>query len=78
MNLTVCFASGWLALAPSGFSYGPAIAQVLPNAGSKSGGDTIDIYGYGFGGDAADVTVSIGGQAATVQRWSRSRFPLTR
>ncbi len=66
VNLTAYFANGWLALAPSGFSYGPSIAQVLPNASAKSGGNTIYIYGYGFGGDAGKVTVTIGGQAGTV------------
>jgi hypothetical protein len=66
VNLTAYFANGWLALAPSAFSYGPKILQVLPNAGSASGGDTITIYGYGFGGSAGNATATIGGQSATV------------
>src|SRR5215470_2386477 len=32
VNLTAYFSSGWLALAPNAFSYGPQIVQVLPNA----------------------------------------------
>jgi hypothetical protein len=68
INLTAYFANGWLALAPSGFSYGPSITQVLPNTGSKSGGSLVYVYGHGFGGDASKVTVSIAGQTATVQK----------
>ena len=68
MNITAYFSNNWVALAPLAFSYGPSIEKILPNAASKSGGDTIEIYGYGFGGDAGKVTVAIGGQAATVQR----------
>jgi hypothetical protein len=68
VNLTAYFSNGWLALAPSAFSYGPSISQVLPNAGAKSGGNTIYIYGYGFGSDTGKVTVTIGGQAATVNK----------
>jgi hypothetical protein len=36
-------------------------------AGASSGGDTVEIYGYGFGSDPGKVTVNIGGVAATVQ-----------
>lgn len=68
VNLTGYFSNGWPALAPSGFSYGPSVAQILPNAGAKSGGNTLYIYGYGFGGDVSKVTVTIGGQAATVNK----------
>src|SRR5579859_52496 len=68
VNVTAYFPSGWLALAPDAFSYGPQILQVLPNAGVQSGGDTIQIYGYGFGSDASKLSVTIGGVAATVQK----------
>jgi IPT/TIG domain len=67
-NVTACFPSGWLAIAPDAFSYGPQILKILPNAGSKSGGDTIQIYGYGFGSDATQITAKIGGASATVQK----------
>ena len=67
VNLTAYFANDWLALAPSAFSYGPSIAQILPNTGAKSGGDAMYIYGYGFGSDASKVAVTVGGQAATVK-----------
>ena len=67
-NLTAYFSNGWLALAPNAFSFGPKITQIFPNAGSAAGGDTITILGYGFGAASGSVTVSIGGQSATVQK----------
>jgi hypothetical protein len=68
VNITAYFPSGWLALAPDAFSYGPQIIEVLPNAGSKAGGDAIQVYGYGFGTDATQITAKIAGAAATVQK----------
>lgn len=67
VNLTAYFPNGWLALAPSSFSYGPTIVRVLPNAGNTQGGDTVTIYGYGFGTSAGSISVTIAGQAATIQ-----------
>ena len=67
VNVTAYFPSGWLAIAPDAFSYGPQVLEVLPNAGSKAGGDAIQIYGYGFGSDATQITAKIGGAAATAQ-----------
>jgi len=61
VHATAYFGNGWLALAPDAFSYGPQILQILPNAGATSGGDSVQIYGYGFGSDAARITVKIGG-----------------
>jgi hypothetical protein len=68
VNITAYFPSGWIAIAPDGFSYGPQILKTLPNAGNNSGGDTVKIYGYGFGSDANRPTVTIGGAAATIQK----------
>ena len=68
VNLTAYFQNSWLALAPDAFSYGPQVLQVLPNGGSSSGGDSLQIYGYGFGTDATKINVKIGGAAAIVQR----------
>jgi hypothetical protein len=67
VNLAAYFPSGWLAIAPDAFSYGPQILKTLPNAGNHTGGDVIQIYGYGFGTDAARPTVTIGGAAANIQ-----------
>jgi hypothetical protein len=68
VNITAYFPSGWLALAPDAFSYGPQVLHVLPNAGTPAGGDTVMIYGYGFGSDPTKLTVQIGGATATVQK----------
>src|SRR5208283_1860109 len=68
VNLIAYFSNGWIAVAPSAFSYGPAIVQVLPNVGSQAGGDTICLLGYGFGGGTGNLSVTIGGAAATVQK----------
>jgi len=68
VNIAAYFPSGWLAIAPDAFSYGPQVLQILPNAGTPAGGDTIQIFGYGFGSDPTKVTVQIGGIAATVQK----------
>jgi hypothetical protein len=68
VNVAAYFPGGWLALAPDAFSYGPQIAEILPNAGTKSGGDIVQIYGYGFGSDAGKVSVTIAGQSATIKK----------
>jgi hypothetical protein len=67
-NITAFFPSGWLSLAPDAFSYGPQVLQILPNAGTPAGGDSVQIYGYGFGSDPTKVTVTMGGAGATVQK----------
>jgi DNA-binding beta-propeller fold protein YncE len=68
VNLTAYFPSGWLAIAPDAFSYGAQVLEILPNTGRKGGGDTVQIYGYGFGSDASKITVNIGGANAVVQK----------
>jgi hypothetical protein len=67
VNVSAYFQNGWLALAPDAFSYGPQILQILPSAGTAAGGDSVQIYGYGFGTDASKITVNIGPANATVQ-----------
>ena len=68
VNLTSYFQNGWLAIAPDAFSYGPQILQLLPNVGTNTGGDSVQIYGYGFGSDPTKITVKIGGANAAVQK----------
>ncbi len=68
INVTAYFPSGWLALAPDAFSYGPQVLQILPNAGAPAGGDTVQIYGYGFGSDPTKISVKFGGITATIQK----------
>jgi hypothetical protein len=68
VNITAYSSStNWLAIAPEAFSYGPKILRVLPNAGLNTGGDTVQIIGYGFGRDPGSAAVTIGGAAAIVQ-----------
>lgn len=67
VNLTAYFQNSWLAVAPDAFSYGPQILQILPNTGISGGGDSVQIYGYGFGTDPTKIVVKIGGAVATVQ-----------
>jgi len=68
VNISAYFQNGWSAFAPDAFSYGPQMLEVLPNAGNKNGGESIAIYGYGFGADPGKITVKIGGTSATVQK----------
>jgi hypothetical protein len=68
VNVAAYFPSGWLALAPDAFSYGPQILKTLPNAGNKTGGDAVQVCGYGLGTDANRPTITIGGAAASVQK----------
>jgi hypothetical protein len=68
VNLTAFFQNGWFAIAPDAFSYGPQILQLLPNAGANPGGDSVQIYGYGFGNDPTKISVKIGGASAIVQK----------
>ncbi|MGH9740902.1 MAG: IPT/TIG domain-containing protein, partial [Candidatus Acidiferrum sp.] len=68
VNVTAYFPSGWLALAPDAFSYGPQILQITPNAGAPAGGDSVQIYGYGFGSDPTKISVKFGSANATVQK----------
>jgi len=68
VNVTAYFPDGSLALAPLAFSYGPQVLEVLPNAGNKAGGDTVAIYGYGFGDDASKISVMFGPSAAAVEK----------
>ncbi len=68
VNIAAYIPSGWLAIAPDAFSYGPQVLQIVPNAGTPAGGDTIRIYGYGFGNDPTKLTVKIAGATAPVQQ----------
>jgi hypothetical protein len=68
VNLSAYFSNNWLAIAPDAFSYGPQVREVLPNVGKTAGGDVVQIYGYGFGTAAGNITVTIGGASATVQQ----------
>jgi len=66
-NVFAYFSNGWIAAAADAFSYGPQVLQILPNAGSNTGGETVRIYGYGFGSDATKISVKFGTGAAVVE-----------
>jgi hypothetical protein len=68
VNVSAYFADGTIALAPDAFSYGAQILEILPNAGSSAGGDSVAIYGYGFGEDASKVGIKFGSAAGTIQK----------
>ena len=68
VNVTAYFPSGWIAIAPDAFSYGPEILKTLPNGENNAGGDVVHIYGYGFGSDANRPTATIGGATAAIQK----------
>jgi hypothetical protein len=44
VNIAAYFPSGWIAIAPDAFSYGPEVLEILPNAGAQAGGETLQIY----------------------------------
>jgi hypothetical protein len=68
VNIFAFFQDGWSTFAPDAFSYGPQILEVLPNAGSKNGNESIAIYGYGLGTDPGKLMVKIGGASSSVQK----------
>ena len=62
---------GGMQLIPDGFSYGPGVLEVTPNASTADGGGTGVIYGYGFGSTAAttvpaNLSVLIGSEPAPI------------
>lgn len=66
VDLTVKLSDGALAIYPEGFSYGPTILEVIPNAATAEGGQTGTIIGYGFGNSSSGFAVSVGGKSAAV------------
>jgi hypothetical protein len=67
VDLTALFNEGTIALAPEGYSYGPTILEVVPDAATADGGQQGAVIGYGFGSSASAIQVSIGGQSAPIQ-----------
>jgi DNA-binding beta-propeller fold protein YncE len=65
-DFTVVLPDSSIRMMPEDFSYGPTIVEVSTNAASAEGSAQGAIFGYGFGQQASDVQVSIGGQSAQV------------
>jgi len=62
---------GGIQIVPEGFSYGPTILEVTPNAATAEGGGSGIIYGYGFGplsssGTPPDLQITVGGKRAAI------------
>jgi len=68
-NVTLTRSDGFFEVMPDAISFGPTVLRVDPDAGSDSGGDTIEITGYGF--DSGNPSVTIGGRSATVSTITR-------
>ena len=67
VDLTAQFNDGAVITSPEGYSYGPTILEVVPNAATADGGQLGAVVGYGFGDSVSSLQVSIGGQTATIQ-----------
>ena len=65
-DLTMVLTDGGIGIAPEGFSYGPTILEVVPNAATADGGQTGAIIGYGFGNTTSGVQVTVGSQPASI------------
>jgi hypothetical protein len=71
---------GGMQLIPDGFSYGPSVLEVTPNASTADGGGTGVIYGYGFGPTGsttipAGLGVRLAGETATIVAFQGSAYP---
>jgi len=73
---------GGMQLIPDGFSYGPSVLEVTPNASTAEGGGTGVIYGYGFGSTAAttvptNLSVAVAGAPVTIVGFQANAYPTT-
>ena len=79
-NATLTRSDGFFEVVPDAVTFGPAILQVDADAGSTSGGDSINIVGYGLSG--ANTAVTIGGKPATISQTTGAingqAFPINR
>ena len=81
VDVEVLMNDGGAWMLPEGFSYGPTILQVTPNASTAEGGGTGIIYGYGLGPVAnttipSDLTITVGGQPATILGFTGNAYGL--
>ncbi|MGB8260767.1 MAG: hypothetical protein WCE75_10475, partial [Terracidiphilus sp.] len=87
VNVYSLTANGNEQIVPDGFSYGPTILEVTPNASVAAGGGAGVVYGYGFGPILAqtipsDLQVTVGGKPVVITGFSSaygsgsSPFPL--
>jgi WD40 repeat protein len=80
VDVEVLMNDGGAWILPEGFSYGPSILEVTPNASTAEGGGTGVIYGYGLGPIAntipTDLSITVGGQPATILSFTRNAYGL--
>lgn len=81
VNVYLYTADGGMQLIADGFSYGPTILQVTPDASTAEGGGTGVVYGYGFGPVNAksvpsDLLVTVGGVRATIVGFNPNTYNL--
>jgi YVTN family beta-propeller protein len=72
---------GGVQLLPEGFSYGPTVLEITPNAAAAGGGPGA-IMGYGFGPTSAttvpsNLQVTVGGTPATVTLFTGNAYEIT-
>jgi YVTN family beta-propeller protein len=70
---------GGVQIIPEGFSYGPTILEVTPNASTAEGGGTGVLYGYGLGPLTATsipsgLQVTVGGNPAVITGFNPSAY----
>ncbi len=75
-------ADGGMQLVPEGFSYGPSILEVAPNASTADGGGIGVIYGYGFGPANATtiptgLSVTVGGLFTSIVGFNSNAYNLS-
>ena len=75
-DFTVVLSDGSIQLNPENFSYGPTIVELSTNAASAEGGTQGVVFGYGFGQQPSDVSVTVGGQAAAVTQVLPTASPI--
>jgi YVTN family beta-propeller protein len=73
---------GGLQIIPEGFSYGPTILEVTPNASTVEGGAAGVIYGYGLGTLTSasippDLLIAVGGKRAIITGFNPNDYGLS-
>ena len=81
-DLYALMADGGMLIVPEGFSYGPTILEVTPNAATADGGGTGIVYGYGFGSTQdnssipTNLQITVGGKSAAVTGYAPDAYGL--
>ena len=68
VSVTITNSDGSVGIAANAYSYGSSVYAVGTNSGPATGGTLVTLFGYGLAFDASQISVTVGGQAATVTR----------